>query len=60
MVIAGQGMLSETLGSSAEGAGFKSPKLGAWSAHNEVVIDEIRKGRTVPSAGSRAATLCGG
>ena len=28
------------------------------SAHDEVVINEIRKGRTVPSAGSRAATLC--
>lgn len=42
-VMVGQGMPSVTLGSGAARFGFQSPKLGTASAHNEVVINEIRK-----------------
>lgn len=55
--MAGQGMPSVTLGSGAVEVGFQSPKLSRASAHNEVVIDEIRKSRNVPSTRSGAAAL---
>lgn len=57
LVIAGQGMPSVTPGSGAAELGFQSPKLSRASAHNEVVIDEIRKSRNVPSARSWTASL---
>jgi hypothetical protein len=57
-VMVGHGMPSVTLGSGAAELGFHSLKLGERaSAHNEVVIDEIRKGRMVPSTRSGAAAL---
>lgn len=57
LLIFGHGIPSVTLGSGAVELGFQSPMLSRASAHNEVVIDEIRKSRNVPSTRSWTAVL---